>query len=136
MPDFADKKEKLAELDADRLTQAILNLLLNAVQAIECKEANETPDLRAQGEIALSLETLLDESCKEYLCLKITDNGCGMSPETMSRLFTPYFTTKAAGSGLGLTISQQIVEQHGGEINVFSLPNEGSTFTIKLPLKK
>ena len=136
LPDFADKKEELAELDADRLTQAILNLLLNAVQAIECKEANETPDLRAQGEIALSLETLLDESCKEYLCLKITDNGCGMSPETMSRLFTPYFTTKAAGSGLGLTISQQIVEQHGGEINVFSLPNEGSTFTIKLPLKK
>ncbi len=56
-----------------------------------------------------------------------------MSAQTVAQLFTPYFTTKASGTGLGLVISQRIVEQHGGEIKVFSRPDKGTTFTIVLP---
>ena len=56
-----------------------------------------------------------------------------MSAQTVAQLFTPYFTTKASGTGLGLVLTQQIVERHGGEIKVFSQPDKGSTFTILLP---
>jgi two-component system, NtrC family, sensor kinase len=66
----------------------------------------------------------------------ISDTGRGMTPETLSRLFTPFFTTKprGQGTGLGLSISRDIIVRHGGRIDVHSEPGQGSTFTLYLPV--
>ena len=116
-------------LDADRLMQALLNLLVNAVQATA-----------SGGDIEIRLESARDRAGKsapgggdDFWSISISDTGCGMPAQTVAQLFTPYFTTKASGVGLGLVISQRIVEQHGGEIKVFSRPGKGTTFTILLP---
>ena len=109
-------------LDADRLMQALLNLLVNAVQATD-----------SGGNIQVVLENIAQDGGSHFLAVSVTDTGCGMSAQTVAKLFTPYFTTKASGTGLGLTLAQQIVEQHGGEMKVFSRPGEGATFTILLP---
>ena len=108
-------------LDADRLMQALLNLLVNAVQATD-----------SGGNIQVVLENIAQDGGSHFLAVSVTDTGCGMSAQTVAKLFTPYFTTKASGTGLGLTLAQQIVEQHGGEMKVFSRPGEGATFTILL----
>lgn len=118
-------------LDADRLMQALLNLLVNAVQAtdsggsVEVALANGRPRATDEGGGA-------DER-GAFWSISVSDTGCGMPAQTVAQLFTPYFTTKASGTGLGLVITQQIVEQHGGEIKVFSRPGMGTTFTILLP---
>ena len=65
--------------------------------------------------------------------LAFTDRGAGISPEDMEKIFQPYFTTKEAGIGLGLAITERIIKEHGGEILVESLPGEGTTFTVILP---
>ena len=122
--------EQGVRLDADRLMQALLNLLVNAVQATE-----------SGGGIEVALESARDRAGEGasgaddgFWSISISDTGCGMPAQTVAQLFTPYFTTKASGTGLGLVISQQIVEQHGGEIKVFSRPGKGTTFTILLPV--
>lgn len=123
----ADKKdnpcvEQQVLIDADRLTQALLNLLVNAVQATE-----------PGGTVTLTLEEAVVDERNAGIAISVSDTGCGMSAKALENLFTPYFTTKADGTGLGLTITQQIVEQHGGEIKVYSQPGKGTTFTILLP---
>jgi two-component system, NtrC family, sensor histidine kinase HydH len=107
-------------LDAGRMTQAILNLLQNALDA--------TPD---GGRIRLSVAG--DNS---HLIFIVSDTGKGIPPENMNRIFDLYFTTRANGTGLGLAITQQIVSQHGGSIQVESNPDKGSLFTIILPHRK
>ena len=66
--------------------------------------------------------------------LTVADNGCGMSEETASRIFEPYFTTKTTGTGLGLTMVYKIVKEFSGDIQVKSLLGEGTVFTISLPI--
>jgi two-component system, NtrC family, sensor kinase len=100
------------------LCQVIANLLLNAIQASAaggCVEVTAEPRDREVG-------------------LKVRDHGVGMSPEVAARIFDPFFTTKAPGegTGLGLTISQSIVERHGGRIEIESKPGEGSLFSLIL----
>ena len=109
--------------------QALLNLLVNAVQATA-----------SGGDIEVTLTGARDRAAggapggeDGFWSISISDTGCGMSAQTVAQLFTPYFTTKASGTGLGLVISQRIVEQHGGEIKVFSRPGKGTTFTMVLP---
>jgi len=63
----------------------------------------------------------------------VSDSGAGISPEHMEKLFTPFFTTKARGTGLGLAVSYGIVSDHGGEIKVASQEGQGTTFTVLLP---
>ena len=63
----------------------------------------------------------------------VIDTGPGMPPETLSRIFTPYFTTKSGGTGLGLPTARRLVEEHGGRIDVHSEPGRGSDFTISVP---
>lgn len=104
------------------ISQVILNLLMNAAQAI--------PEF---GEI--NIDTL----CRgDEVVLRITDNGEGIPAENLSKLFRPFFTTKAKGkgSGLGLSISHGIIEDHGGRIDVESDFGKGSTFTLYLPVYK
>ncbi|MDE7370467.1 MAG: PAS domain-containing sensor histidine kinase, partial [Desulfovibrio sp.] len=132
-PDAAEKSVRLtaslpkggaeACVDADRLMQAVLNLVINAIQA--------TP---AGGEVEVALER--DEAEGEGTPgwrIRVRDTGSGMSAATAAQIFTPYFTTKANGTGLGLAIARQVVEQHGGAISASTLPGRGTTMTIRLP---
>ncbi|HYH98429.1 ATP-binding protein [Hyalangium sp.] len=103
-----------------QLVQVFTNLLLNAAQAIETR-----------GEIRIRTWQRDTE-----VVVEISDTGKGMTAETISKLFTPFFTTKprGQGTGLGLSISRDIVNRHGGRIEVRSEPGKGSTFTVTLPL--
>jgi two-component system nitrogen regulation sensor histidine kinase GlnL len=69
-----------------------------------------------------------------FLAVDFTDNGSGIAGEHLSRLFTPFFTTKSKGTGLGLAVSQRIVTQHGGTIRVESMPGQGTLFHVYLPV--
>ncbi len=103
--------------DVNLLEQVIINLLLNAIEAVKEEE---------EPYISLSaIET------KDHIQLKIQDNGAGMSPEIQEQIFTPFFTTKKTGTGVGLTLSKQIMLMHGGNISVDSVEGEGSTFTLQ-----
>ena len=104
------------------LNQVIINLLVNACHSIEDR-----------GEITIS--TVIR---KNNLEIAITDTGIGIEKDIINKIFDPGFTTKGVGvgTGLGLSICYQIIEKHKGEIKVKSAPNEGSTFTIKIPIKQ
>ena len=104
----------------DHLTQVVLNLVLNAVDA--------TAD---QGRIHVTAHE--DDG---HLVLSIEDDGRGISIADRCRLFQPYFTTKAHGTGLGLFVSRQILEDFGGTLKFESEPGEGSTFIVCLPIER
>jgi two-component system, NtrC family, sensor kinase len=106
--------------DPDQLQQVFLNLILNAVQSM--------PD---GGKL-----TLHTDQEKGFIKLEVQDTGCGISPENMHKLFTPFFTTKkeVKGVGLGLAVSYGIIQRHHGKINVKSNEGEGTTFSIYLPV--
>jgi len=106
-------------LDEERVQRVCHNLILNAVQAM--------PE---GGKLAIQT-TKQDDSAK----LIVQDTGVGIPKEIVPRLFTPLFSTKAKGIGLGLVICKQIVEGHDGNITVDSRVGEGSTFTVKLPIR-
>jgi PAS domain S-box-containing protein len=108
----------IIEADPDQLRRVLQNIALNGIQAM--------PD---GGELIVSTRKNSD-----FVEVAFTDTGVGIPEENMSRLFTPLFTTKAQGVGLGLAICKNIVEAHNGKIEVESKVGEGSTFTIKLPI--
>ncbi len=110
----------LLQVDRDQLKQAFYNVIKNAFQA-----------MRTSG--MLRIRTDLDD---EFVCIAFTDSGGGISQENMSKIFEPYFTTKASGSGLGLLIVRRIVREHGGEIDLLSDEGKGLTFTIRLPMQQ
>lgn len=104
--------------DRDQLGQVLLNLFLNALEAME------------EGGI-------LTVACRRrgaYLLIRVSDTGPGIPPQDWERIFDPYFTTKAGGTGLGLAVAARIVEAHGGEIKVESPPGQGATFIVSLPV--
>jgi signal transduction histidine kinase len=105
-----------------QVNQVFLNLVTNAVQAMD----------GSQGRLALS--TRADG---EGVAVEISDNGKGIAPEILSKIFDPFFSTKeiGKGTGLGLSISYKIVQQHGGRISVDSTVGTGTTFKVWLPLK-
>lgn len=105
--------------DKDKLSQVLLNIFLNALQAMEDVE----------GARILTI-TLRHES--ESILLSIADTGCGIDSENLKKIFDPYFTTKNAGTGLGLALSLKIVEEHGGQLSVSIVPGEKTEFQIKL----
>src|SRR5208282_2946961 len=108
--------------DGNQLIQVFLNLLTNAEQAIR--------EVRDNGRIQIRL------GCQgRRLSLTIQDDGAGIRPEAMSRIFDPFYTTKrpGGGTGLGLSICMSIIREHGGNIEAESLPAGGSAFTIYLP---
>lgn len=109
--------------DFDQLRQVCANLVLNAVQAM--------PE---GGRLTLRTSTTGDGLLK----LEVQDTGYGISPESMGKLFTPFFTTKEKGKGvgLGLAVSYGIIQRHGGRIDVQSKVGEGTTFTVYLPLRQ
>lgn len=104
-------------LDADRMLQALLNLLLNAVQSM--------PD---GGVLTVSAQAVRDR-----LELRVADTGSGIPREDLERVFDPYFTTKNQGTGLGLATVRTIVEAHGGRVRIVSEPGRGTEVTLDLP---
>jgi len=137
---------KLA-IDGPSLKQALVNLLLNAADAVgeeagvitiqtasfELRETirDPLPDYQSlsQGPIKL-------EKGKRVVSIEISDNGCGIPPHHLERIFGPFFTTKTEGTGLGLTMAKRVVDEHGGIILVESQEGRGSTFRILLPAQR
>lgn len=107
--------------DFDQLQQVCTNLIINAIQAMP-------------GGGRLVLRTSNDG---DWIKIEVQDTGCGISPENMSRLFTPFFTTKDKGKGvgLGLAVAHGIIERHNGKIEVQSKEGDGTLFTIHMPIK-
>ena len=107
--------------EENSLKQVFINLLKNAVEAID-----------SGGIITLSVTS----GNTGTVCITITDNGIGMFPETLNRIFEPFYTTKENGTGLGLLISQKIVQDHGGSLKLESSPDRGTAAEIMLPHRK
>jgi two-component system sensor histidine kinase FlrB len=105
--------------DAHGLQQIILNLVLNALQV-----------LPEGGQVTLTGRRVA--SCGERIELEVSDNGTGISDENLQHLFEAGFTTRPGGAGLGLAVCKKLVEQHGGQIRVFSSPGRGTTFRVQL----
>ena len=117
-------------IDQKLFREIIVNLATNSVSAIESKnEANL--DLSKDYAGIISVKTFVKDD--KYTIL-FSDNGCGMSDETVSRIFEPYFTTKANGTGLGMAMSYKIIKEFSGDIAVESKLGEGSLFKITLPV--
>ncbi len=105
--------------DRNRLCQVLINLINNAMQA-------SRPGDRIELEIKRNGE--------EEVVLEVRDQGCGIKPEHQKEMFTPFFTTKQRGTGLGLPVARRIVEDHGGRIEVLSQPGRGTAMRVFLPV--
>ncbi len=103
--------------DGDKIRQVLMNILVNAVQSIESK-----------GEIRLTAV-----AGENVVHLSIQDTGSGMDEEALKQIFSPFFTTKEKGTGLGMAVSQKIVEGHGGVLSAHSVAGEGTRIAIQLP---
>ena len=107
-------------IDENQIEQILVNLLLNAIQAIE-----------EQGTVTILSNVTSD---RRNVAIEVSDTGCGISPENMSKIFEPFFSTKVKGTGLGLALTYGIVQKHGGHVYAFSQPNQGSRFIVELPI--
>ena len=105
---------------SDQLTQVFLNLIVNAVEAMP------------EGGTLTIISTQRDSR----LAIEVQDTGPGLTPEEAARIFEPFYTTKAGGTGLGLAVSYGIIQQHAGRIEVHGVPGQGTTFTVLLPLQR
>lgn len=123
--------------DADQLAQVFLNIISNARDSMNERQAAEPYDqLAAKGWEGVLRITVRRRDGR--VVIEFHDQGNGIPQEAMDKLFDPFFTTKpeGKGTGLGLSISHSIIENHGGSIRASSMPGEGSTFTILLPLEE
>ncbi len=118
--------------DPDQLQQVFLNLILNAIQSMP-----EGGTLRVSASLEYTQKKGLEESQRQYyVAVCMEDTGAGMKREVIQDIFNPFFTTRDKGTGLGLTISQGIVQDHEGWIDVESEVGKGSTFKVYLPISE
>jgi C4-dicarboxylate-specific signal transduction histidine kinase len=119
----ADLDPDLPAINADRvqLRQVAMNLVLNAVQATR------------DGTVQPPVVRVVTQGGNSHVSISVDDAGPGIEADAMARLFEPYFTTKANGLGMGLSISRSIVESHGGSIVAANVPQGGARFTVILP---
>jgi signal transduction histidine kinase len=108
-------------MDINKLQQSFLNLIKNAMEAMP-----------AEGKITITV----DKEGKNYIVVSISDTGCGMTAEEIERIFSPEYTTKEKGLGLGIPLASEIIKGHGGEIRVISRRGDGTTFEVVLPREK
>lgn len=113
------------KVDREQIKQVFLNILLNAVEA--------TPE---NGEIRIKTRSFKKPGGEPYVQIEFTDTGCGIPSEYLEEIFNPFFTTKTTGSGLGLSISNQIVQDHRGYIEVESEERKGTSFYVNLPVNQ
>ncbi len=122
-----DDSLPLVAIDAKQIQQVLINLITNAGDSINAKGT-------------ITINSYVEKSTKynesEYVVIAISDDGCGIQPEDLSKIFNPFFTRKAEGTGLGLPITQRILHQHNGIIDVQSKIGIGTTFYVKLPVPR
>ncbi len=127
----------IIEGDTSQLTQVAMNLIINASEAIGTE--------RGAVDVSLARIKVIDGKAYEdyhgkpippgeYVCLEVTDNGCGMDDATKWRIFEPFFTTKFTGRGLGMSAVLGIIKSHAGALQLFSKPGRGTTFKVYLPV--
>ncbi|MDX9976021.1 MAG: ATP-binding protein, partial [FCB group bacterium] len=122
--------------DEQQLHQVFLNLVLNALRAMRENEEGTLTIAAEYHRHHLRRRGVLPFQEAECVQVSVSDTGCGIAKENLDRIFTPFFTTKPDGSGLGLAVVHGIVSEHGGEIDVRSIQGQGTTFTVLLPLAK
>lgn len=113
----------LLHIDRGQIAQVLINLVKNALQALQELEDEERPDK------VIRLQAGFSEQGRPYI--KVTDNGPGIDPDAMERIFLPFYTTKREGSGIGLSLSRQIMRQHKGNLTASSLVDVGSEFILR-----
>lgn len=113
------------QIDREQIKQVFLNILLNAVDAT-----------RENGKITVKTQSFIKPGGEPYAQIEFTDTGCGIPEEYLEDIFNPFFTTKSTGSGLGLSISNQIIQDHRGYIDVESQMGKGASFFINLPVNQ
>ncbi len=131
-----DYDPSIPEIPADpqKLMQLFINIVRNGVEAMpEGGTLSFSTKVSDQFKVTRSAE---HQTASRMLMVAVEDTGMGIAPEDLDRAFTPYFTTKEGGSGLGLAVSMNIVEQHGGRIKLESRPGEGTVVKVFLPLGK
>ena len=115
------KRADTIQADVTQLTEVFSNLLDNACQAYPSKK----------GTLELTIHI---DRCANQIEFALCDHGIGMDAETLARVFEPFFTTRARGTGLGLAVCQEIVRLHGGDIQLTSRKGSGTTVSIHLPI--
>ncbi|MBW2371926.1 MAG: PAS domain-containing protein [Deltaproteobacteria bacterium] len=121
------------EADASRLTQVFLNLARNALQAMKDQSGTLTIETRVSLAQRISAS---GQSAGPTLVVTLGDTGPGMEPAVLAQLGTPFFTTREAGTGLGLAVAQHWVLQHGGSLTTESTPGQGTSVQVALPLRR
>jgi len=127
-PIRCEPRDTRIRTDESLLTQALVNVLLNAVQSMKGKGTVSVDVMPAD---------LADQdgaSVRDAVSIRIRDEGCGMSPQVQKHIFDPFYTTKESGTGLGLSITHSMIERLSGTISVESEERKGSAFTITLPV--
>ena len=128
---ISEKRVRLL-IDEKLFKDVFINMAQNALSAIREKYSDCTAARSGtQCPGLFAVETFVKDDA--YI-ITISDNGIGMSEETASHIFEPYFTTKAKGTGLGMTIAYKIIKEFSGDIQVSSVAGEGTVFTITLPV--
>jgi PAS domain S-box-containing protein len=121
-------------VNATQISQVLMNLIINASEAIT--ETNGTITVTTScvtGGSELAPHSDMKLPFGDYLCLEVSDTGCGITEQEKDKIFNPYFTTKFAGRGLGLAVVQGIVRAHRGALNLVSVLGKGTTFQVLLP---
>lgn len=111
-------------IDKEQIKQVLMNVILNAIQSIE-----------GRGSIDICTRLFSREGGERFVQIEVRDTGVGIEESDLENIFNPFFTTKKEGSGLGLSISHQIIQEHGGHMVAESKPGEGTAFFINLPAK-
>ena len=109
-------------MDVNKLQQAFINLIKNAMESIT----------EEKGKVLITV----DKEGKNYIVVKIADTGCGMTEEEINKIFNPEYTTKEKGVGLGIPLAFEIIRGHGGDIQVTSRKDKGTTFDVILPRER
>ena len=130
-----DANPDVIEGDEGLLKQAILNLMINAVQAMSHAREKSQPHGGAD-ELIVSTQTQRAAADGAEICIQIMDTGPGIDDALARRIFEPYFSTKRSGTGLGLPTARRIAEEHGGTLTVHAEPGRGTAFTLKLPARR
>ena len=130
-------KLPLVECYPGQLNQVLMNIVVNAIDALEETKANCTYQEKKDHPDQITISTSVIDS--QWVQIAIADNGVGIPQDVQQRIFNPFFTTKpiGKGTGMGMSISYQIItEKHGGKLECFSTPGEGSEFAIQIPIRQ